>query len=261
MQVREPLLGTRGEVAVVADVQSTAVSAELAAIAEVERLEAIFTVFDLSSSLHALRATGTTDVAELAEVCLLAEEWVERTSGVFHPGIEPLVEVWNRAHETQVLPSEHDIEIALASIKTSQTKHLNLNGVAKGWIADRALDVALATGDGAVSGAWLSLGGDLVHRGDGLVHVGIEDPHRPYDNVAPLASIDISNQALATSGTGRRYWTIKGNRYSKVLDPRTGRPTSGVASATVVANTAATADALATTAVVLSPDETTRTHR
>ena len=71
-----------------------------------------------------------------------------------------------------------------------------------------------------------------------------------------MATIEIDNEALATSGGARRWWTIGGKRYSKVLDPRTGLPVDSVASATVVARNAAEADVLATTALVLKPEET-----
>ena len=256
MQVREPLLGTRGEVAVFASEPSTAEAAEATALAEAERLEAIFTIFDPASALHALRSTGTSEVPELNEVHRLAIDWAGRTSGAFHPGIEPVVELWANAQETQTLPSNDAIAEALSRVAQMSTKHLNLNGIAKGWIADQALSAALTAAGAAATEAWLSLGGDLVHSGEGSLRVGIEDPHRPYDNVAPLVTVEISNEALATSGSARRYWTIDGEHFSRVIDPRTGRPTSAVSSATVIANTAATADVLATAAMVLHPTDT-----
>ena len=62
-------------------------------------------------------------------------------------------------------------------------------------------------------------------------------------------------RGLATSGSARRGWRIAGRWYSHVIDPRSGRPVDHVASASVVAPDAATADAVATVLSVLAPAE------
>ena len=200
-------------------------------------------------------------IRDSREVIALAEGWAERTGGAFDPRLQPLIDMWDRAEQHDVLPTPGQLSSVTAdhtslNLNGLNVNGLNLNGIAKGWIADRAIDAAFATSRRDITSAWLSLGGDLVHRGTGSVEVGIEDPARPYDNVAPMATIEIDNEALATSGGARRWWTIGGKRYSKVLDPRTGLPVDSVASATVVARNAAEADVLATTALVLKPEET-----
>ena len=77
----------------------------------------------------------------------------------------------------------------------------------------------------------------------------------------PLAMLELKDGAVATSGNYQRYFTIAGKRYSHILDPRTGQPAEGVASATVVARDNVTANALATTLCVLSPEEGLRLVR
>ena len=254
MRVQDPLLGTRAEVSIAANTESVAEEAEQAALAEAARLESIFTVFDSSSALRELRETGTTDVPELGVVHRLAEEWVVRTNGAFNPSIQPLVDLWDCAEADDSLPDSAELQRTAMIVGKLPPEHLNFNAIAKGWIADRSLATALVR-EPSATGGWLSLGGDLVHRGDSSVVVGIEDPARPYDNVAPFATIELSNEALATSGSARRWWTIGSQRFSKVLDPRTGRPVSEIASATVVASTAADADVLATAAIVVGPTQ------
>ena len=246
MRTVEPLLGTRAQVGVdVADASARRFT-EDAVVAEVARLEAIFTVFSPDSALHAYRRSGRTDVAELQIVLDLAVEWQQRTGGCFDPRLQAVTELWDRAEQAGVAPSPQMLAEAVASDRPLG----NLNAIAKGWIADRALEVVSARS------LWLNLGGDVVHRGEGSIMVGVEDPHRPYDNVEPLTTLELSNGAVATSGGTRRSWRIAGQRYPKVLDPRTGRPVDHVASATVLADDAATADVLATVAVVASPEET-----
>ena len=248
----EPLLGTRGEVEVWVDSPDEASALEDAVIAEAERLEAIFTVFDPDSELHAFRASGTTEVPELLEVLTLAEHWRSRSGGAFEPQIQSLMTLWDRAEEAGSRPAPAELAAAVAALAATPVD--NLNAIAKGWIAERALDRVTGSVHG-IEHAWLNLGGDIVHRGTEPLTVGIEDPARPYDNVAPLATIDVCDEALATSGGARRYWTIDGVRHAKVLDPRTGMPVDRIASATVIAPSAADADVLATIGLIMDePD-------
>jgi thiamine biosynthesis lipoprotein len=61
-----------------------------------------------------------------------------------------------------------------------------------------------------------------------------------------LTRLRLRNAALGTSGAGEQFIEVDGRRYGHVIDPRTGRPATGVLSASVVSSDAATADALAT---------------
>ena len=83
----------------------------------------------------------------------------------------------------------------------------------------------------------------------------MSDPKADAENDLPVARIDASNKTIATSGNYRRGEQIGGTWYSHIVDPRTGWPASGVVSATVVADSATDAGALATALNVLSPEE------
>ncbi len=258
MRVVEPVLGTRAELEVAAWDSVVARTVEDEIIDEIERLEPVFSVFDPDSALSHMRRSGTTRNPELRAVINLAMMWHQRTDGAFHPSLQEMVDVWANAERVGRIPADAVLSDIVNKIQAPNMEQLDLNALAKGWIVqtavERALDRARAAGE-EISSAWLSVGGDLVHRGEGALVVGVEDPNRPYDNVAPLATVEISNEAMATSGTARRWWTVGGTRFSKVLDPRTGGPVDHIASATVVAPDAATADVFATTALVLHPDE------
>ncbi len=84
------------------------------------------------------------------------------------------------------------------------------------------------------------------------------DPRRPEHNAPPLTRVRLRDAAVATSAAYERYYTIQGQRYSHIFDPRTGRPAAGVASSTVIARDSTIANALATTLCVLSPAEGVR---
>lgn len=253
VRIVEPLLGTRGEVHATAGSAAVAQAGEAAIIEEARRLEQLFTVFDPTSALNELRRTDSTSVQELIAVVELARHWHTKSAGAFDPQTQGLVELWDQAEIADDLPTAAAIAETLATRAQTGSAIDNLNAIAKGWIAQAALEAA---DQDSLDSVWLSLGGDIVHRGAGSMTIGIENPHRPYDNVAPMAKIDISNEAIATSGGARRWWTIAGRRYPKVIDPRTGWPVERVASASIVAHDAAVADVLATIATVASTEET-----
>jgi thiamine biosynthesis lipoprotein len=73
-----------------------------------------------------------------------------------------------------------------------------------------------------------------------------------------LAEIRLRDRALGTSGSGSQFFFHQGRRYGHILDPRTGRPADVVLSSTVLAPTAALADALATAFFVLGLEGATR---
>lgn len=261
VQIAEPLLGTRAEVSVIGAAGVGERSVEQQVLAEVARLESILTAFDDSSDLSSFRRTGVAESPELGEVLELAEAWERRTAGVFNARVEHLMSLWSRAERDGVVPPSDSTAAAVLDLaSTSTSAATDVQALAKGWVAERALTSTLETmargGPGEVADAWLSLGGDIVHRGAGSLIVGIENPARPYDNVAPLGTVEIANESLATSGGARRFWTIDGVRYPKVLDPRSGHPVDHIASATVIAPNGAAADALATVATILEPAET-----
>jgi thiamine biosynthesis lipoprotein len=121
---------------------------------------------------------------------------------------------------------------------------LDPSGVVKGWAVQRAAQFLeeLAETDYTLAG-----GGDMVCRTAAPAspgwRVGIEDPHQP-DRV--VAVVPVRNGAVATSGSA--------HRGEHILDPRTGRSPSSLASITVVAPTLVWADIDATAAYVLGQD-------
>jgi thiamine biosynthesis lipoprotein len=78
----------------------------------------------------------------------------------------------------------------------------------------------------------------------------------PLRHEQRLGEITLRDRALGTSGSGNQFFHFAGKRYGHVIDPRTGYPADGVLSATVLAPTAAQADALATAFFVMGPEDT-----
>ena len=70
-----------------------------------------------------------------------------------------------------------------------------------------------------------------------------------------LAEIYLCDQALGTSGTARQAFIHQGKRYGHIINPKTGMPSEGILSSTVLAPTAAEADALATSFYVMGVEK------
>nr|WP_309573316.1 FAD:protein FMN transferase [Deinococcus sp.] len=266
--VYERLLGTEIEVQIVADRRTRGEAAEQAALGEITRLTGIFDRFDPSSELSRwLTRPGEAVVisAELQSVLRQADHWRRLSGGAFHPGADAMGQVWQAAAHQQLLPDPATLEGLVTALHAepwtlhgdgSATLHatypLGLNALAKGFIVDRAAEVAAASP--SVRQVLVNAGGDLRTMGARGVSVAVADPTTPRDDAPPLARVQVSGGALASSGSAHRGVTIAGQWYSHVIDPRTGWPVAGTPGVTVVAPTCATADALATAAGVLDPE-------
>lgn len=141
-------------------------------------------------------------------------------------------------------------------LERSPNVDLDLDGVGKGWIVDRALALLERTLDVAVaakqlppwSSCFVNGDGDLAvrNRGGAVTEINVEIPR---DEERRIGTITVSGGArgIATSGTGVHHW---GGRHH-LIDPRTGRSAqSGIAQATVVAANAREAEAWAKSIVI-----------
>jgi thiamine biosynthesis lipoprotein len=133
---------------------------------------------------------------------------------------------------------------------------LNLGSIGKGYAVDRAIELVRAHG-------WPTPA--LVQAGQSSVYALGTSPDRlgggwavalrnPFDPERPLGTIWLRNRGLGTSGLAFQSFEADGRRYGHLIDPRTGEPASdGPASVTVLAPTAAEADALSTAFYLLGP--------
>lgn len=127
---------------------------------------------------------------------------------------------------------------------------IDLSGIAKGFGVDRLAETAR---DMAIESGLFSLDGELRALGrkpDGSGWaIGIEAPDTATR--AAQSVIELTNAAVATSGTYRHCREVGGKPVHHTIDPRTGAPSaSGIVSATVMAPTTTMADALATALLV-----------
>ncbi len=141
---------------------------------------------------------------------------------------------------------------------TNPNVQLDLGGIAKGYAVDLAVDRIRKMG---VADAIVDAGGDLRaigRHGDRPWRIGIRNPRGP----GVIASVQTrGDESIFTSGDYERYFTYKGKRYHHIIDPRTGYPSVGATSVTVIDRDAAKADAAATALMIAGPKGWRRTAR
>lgn len=193
----------------------------------------------------------------------------EATSGAFDVTSGPLSEVWGFARRAGTMPSEAAVQQALAAVGSQFLEldefdrsvrykrdglQINLGGIGKGYALDRAAELLLDRGIGHF--AFHGGNSSVVARGsqsDGRGWcVGLVHPLRPE---LRLGEFRIADRALSTSGSGTQFFHHAGRRYGHIIDPRTGWPAEHIVSLTVLAPTAAEADALSTALFVLKREE------
>ncbi len=273
----ENVMGTSLELRVRAGDESAARRAEELVLRRIDRLSPTFSGYDRGSEFSRWQSgeRAAREISpELFEVLRAAEAWQARTGGAFDPRVEALSRLWAACARRDRLPDAAEVARARALLiprawrldpvlRTAERLSdapLSLDGIAKGYIVERACDAAMAEVPG-VSGVMLNVGGDLRTRGAIEGTIGIAAPWADSESSEPLAYIEVQDRSVATSGRSQRGFRIGGRWYSHILDPRSGRPVERVAAATVVAERSVDADAFAKACNVLEPEECLRLAR
>ena len=200
---------------------------------------------------------------DLFVVLTRAVEIARATDGAFDPTTGALTRVWRAARAANTLPDSAAVRAARQTVGWhhvlidssprllrvgSRGTQLDLGGIAKGYILQQAFDVLRAL---ELREVLLEAGGDIV--------VGDAPPgERGWRLViGDSANVQfVTNVAVATSGSREQHLDVGAERYSHVIDPRTGWGVRSRAEVTVIAADGATADAVATALSVLGAART-----
>jgi FAD:protein FMN transferase len=226
-----------------------------------------FTRFETNSELSALNDSAGKPFAaspQMFEVVELAVKFSVLTAGWFNPTIIGALEAagYDRTFDaiteardqrsTTPSPISAVSAIALAAKQRTITLpkgvRIDLGGIAKGWAVQKAAQQLAIYGPCLVDA-----GGDMMTFGavPGTSHWSIEiaDPLDPENDVMTL---NVRDQAVATSGIDRRRWQRNGVWQHHLIDPHTGQPSkSDLLTATVVAPTTVEAEVYAKTVFLL----------
>ena len=246
------------------------VPAARAALNEIDRIEDRLSVFREESAITRVNRFASDEPVALDDALLeLLEQCGElyrATGGAFDITSTPLSRCWGFLQREGRVPSTEAMKAALASVgfdavhvdRARRTVRflrprieLNFAAIGKGY----ALDQVAADMRGAgVTDALLSAGrSSLLAIGgeDAGWHVDVVSARRDEAAASgPLARVWLRDAALGTSGSGEQFVVADGSRYGHVIDPRTGWPAAGVLSVSVIASSAAVADALSTAFLV-----------
>ena len=271
-RVRVPFraMAATHEITVDADDAAQARDAVDAAVADVLRIEAKYSRYRDGSVTTAInRAAGLREVAIDAETAALlryADHCHALSGGHFDVTSGVLRRAWDFRSATPRVPEMREVEALLALVGWEHVRwssdairlerkgmEIDFGGIGKEYAADRAATILQERG---IAHALVNLGGDLRAVGgqqDGAPwRIGIRHPRRPEPAV--VASVDVRDGAIATSGDAERFFEKDGRRYCHLLDARTGMPVNAWQAISVAAPLAVVAGSCSTIAMLLESE-------
>ncbi len=156
--------------------------------------------------------------------------------------------------QTEPIRSRMTVRFAVPGMR------IDLGGIGKGYAVDKSVEAMIKRG---ALGGMVDLGGNIrcfgrPPQGRECWRVGLQDPNVAPDDLAgpePLLVLAITDESVATSGHYRRFVKVHGEKQSHILDAHTGRAATALASVTIIAPDATSADALSTAASVLGQEK------
>ena len=233
---------------------------------EVYRLSALLSRHSPSSPVSSLNNTRLLEdcPTEVQEVVARSLYFNVETGGSFDISVKPLLDLYQNSFESGVSPDEDQIKRAVALIGSKHIRiqdrtislgrenmEITLDGIAKGYIVDRASDILRTNG---IDNHLINAGGDIKTSGTAARGkewtVAIQDPDKKgaYPDV-----IKLFDGAIATSGNYEVFYDQE-KVFHHIVNPFTGLSPQLSASVSITAPTVMDADALSTAVFVLEPD-------
>ena len=196
----------------------------------------------------------------------------QMTNGAFDVTVAPLVNAWGFGFQNAEAMSQSQVDSIMQFVgydkisingdkleKKDPRTMLDFSAIAKGYGVDKAAEVLERNG---ITDYMVEIGGEMRLSGKNREmkdwSIGVQNPHKDGTHTESNLQmvVSISNCGIATSGNYNRYYIKDGQKISHTIDPSTGRPvTHNLLSATVRAADCATADALATSFMVMGKDK------
>ena len=272
VQKTETIMGTQVSITVVAKTEQEGEAAIDAAMAEVRRFDRMMSLYKDDSEITRVNLAagkGPVEVSpEMIEIVEAARKISELTDGAFDVTVGPLVVLWQMRLKEGAAPTETEIEsiknrVGYRNIITDKKAStlflmkpgmiMDFGGCAKGYVADRVAELLKGRG---IDNAIVALAGDIRvmgHRPDGSSwRIGVQHPR---DSAKTLTVLELSDKFISTSGDYERYQIVHRKRYHHILDPRTGKPSEGMESVTLVGERGSDGDPLATALFILGPKQ------
>jgi len=262
-------LGTTFQITILHPSKDAADLALESAFTEVDRLSGLLSRHQQGTPVWTLNSSGSLkDVPrELSELIKLSIDWGWRTGGLFDITVEPVLNLYRESFEKLgTPPPDEELQaiaerigfekIALDDAGAVSFKKegmgVTLDGVAKGFIVDQAMNVLERSG---IEMALINAGGDIRtvgNKGGGDPwKIAVQDPWKPEESIG---SFDLVQGAMATSGNYQAYFDNE-KIYHHIIDPSTRRSPGENASTTIRSHSAVEADLLSTALFVMKSEQ------
>ncbi len=272
-QVRDTILmGSRFKLTVVAPSNLEATHSINLAIAEIVRIEELISDWKPHSQLSKINQNaGITPVEvdkELVDLIIRAKKYSENTQGAFDISFAAMEKIWKFDDSMETLPTPSEIAHAIRNVGyqniqvnaqnntvflTKKGMKLGFGSIGKGYAADRAVQVLKSL---HIPAALVDASGDLAFYGHPKPNtnwiIGITNPVK---NNKIISKLNLTNAAVTTSGDYQKYVYIGNTRYAHIINPKTGWPSTGLTSVTVIGPNAEFANACSTSIMVLGLKE------
>jgi len=269
-------MGTQINLILYADDDSLANRAANAAFERIEELNQIMSDYIPASELNRLsRKSGSGEWMKISEELFRVLEkslWIsEKTDGLFDVTIGPMTHEWRyiRRLPEPALPDDVTLDSLKASVNyryieldvdsqsarlTAPNMQLDFGGIAKGYAAQEALKTVQLFG---ISSVLVDAGGDITlgNPPPGRDSWDVAIPKGRVDGEMAYTTVQFSGKTLTTSGDMYQFALIDGQRYSHIINPKTGLGSTDQIQATVLSSNGMYADAFASALTLMNPED------
>lgn len=265
-------MGSRFDISVVADNEVVGNEYINTATNEIERIEKLISSWDINSQTSLInKNAGVSSVKvddELFQLIKRSLKISKLTEGAFDISYASMDRIWKFDGSMTEMPSEESIirsveRVDYSNIILDENGHsvflklkgmkIGFGGIGKGYAADKAKELLQNKG---VKAGIINASGDLNAWGkqpdgkDWMVAIV-----NPLNKEKVFSWLPIENSAVVTSGNYEKYVKLNGELYSHIIDPRTGYPSKGILSVSILTKSAELADALATSVFVMGEEK------
>lgn len=236
---------------------------------EIGRIEKLISSWDTNSQTSKINYVAGKEAVkvdiELFNLIKRSLKLSKLTNGYFDISFASIDKVWNFSQsENHPMPSKESINNSIEKInfkniilnKKDTSVFLKMKGmkigfgaIGKGYSANKAKLIMQNLG---ITSGVINAGGDLVAWGHKIDEspwsIGIKNP---LNERKIFGWIDLTNTSLVTSGNYEKFILIDGKKYCHIINPKTGFPTRGISSVTIICDDTEIADGLATSVFIL----------
>jgi len=267
------LMDTAVSMTVVASSEKQAGKAIESAFSEIERIAKLSDFYSPDSEISLInKNAGISKIKVSSDVLNIIEKALylsEQTGGSFDITIGPVSSLYD--FYGKVKPGEDELKLKLplvgyrdvifereASSVFLKRKGMLIDtgGITKGYSADKAAEMLKKQG---IAAGIVSVAGDIRAFGkrpdEKPWNIGIRNPRADGTEDDIMATIELTDKAISTSGDYERFFLSDDIRYHHILDPATGRPASKCMSVSIISDEAAVTDALSTGIFIIGPEQ------